>query len=459
MTINSKITLLSTLVFGLLLAGFAILIYRGLRDAEIAKLDARLEVHAGKIHTEFEEEADEGAIPVAEDLLSLKTDGLPEVRMRIIDREGKIFFQDSLLATSSTQPLHDGLTGVSEKSFLRLGNEDFRCLWAPIKFEGKTHYAQQIAAPMTEVEANLHYLRLLFMITIPLVLLIMAFAASIITRLAFRPMSGMVETARQISATNLHTRLLLPDAHDEVRALGDALNKMIERIDSAFKSQKQFIADASHEIRTPLSVISTELEFVERQVADPTIHDSIQASLAEIDRLARMAEGMLLLARLDTSQDVLRMKPTRLDELLVECVQLMRALAAKKHIEINLSIEEAVEITADTEKLKSVILNLLDNSIRYSNPNSTVDAKIMFNHSLPKKVLVILEDRGYGIPEPDIPNIFKRFYRGETARAETLGSGLGLAIAEQIIALHNGSISVRSEEGKGSVFTVELLCS
>jgi signal transduction histidine kinase len=459
MTINSKITLLSTFVFGLLLAGFAVLIYRGLREAEIAKLDARLEVHAGKIETEFEEEADERAIPVAENFLSVKTDGLPEVRMRIIDREGKIFCQDSLLATSSTQPLHDVLTGVSQKSFLRLGNDDFRCLWAPIEFEGKTYYAQQIAAPMTEVEANLHYLQLLFMITIPLALLITAFAASLITRLAFRPMSGMVETARQISASNLHTRLILPDAHDEVRALGDALNKMIERIDSSFKSQKQFIADASHEIRTPLSIINSELEFVERQVTDPAIHDSIQASLAEIDRLARMAEGMLLLARLDSLQDVLRLKLTRLDELLVECVQLMRALAAKKHIEINLFIEEAVEISADTEKLKSVMLNLLDNSIRYSKPNGTVDAKLMLKQSLPRRALVILEDRGYGIAAPDIQNIFKRFYRGETARAETSGSGLGLAIAEQIIALHNGSISVQSEEGKGSVFTIELPCS
>ncbi len=459
MTINSKITLLSTFVFGLLLAGFAVLIYRGLQDAEIAKLDARLEVHAGKIQTELEEEIDEGAIPVAENFLSLKTDGLPEVRMRIVDREGKIFFQDSLLATSSIQPLHGGLNSVSEKSFLRLESRDFRCLWAPVKFEGKIHYALQLAAPMTEVEANLQYLRLLFMIIIPLALLITAVASSLITRVAFRPMSGMVETARQISASNLHTRLVLPDARDEVRALGDALNKMIERIDSAFKSQKQFIADASHEIRTPLSVISTELEFVERKVMDPTIQESIQASLAEIDRLARMAEGMLLLARLDSSQDVLRLKPTRLDELLVECVQLMRALAAKKHIEINLSIEEAVEITADTEKLKGVILNLLDNSIRYSKPNSIVDAKLMFNHSLPKRVLVILEDRGSGIAASDIPKIFKRFYRGENARAETSGSGLGLAIAEQIIALHGGSISVQSEEGKGSVFTIELPCS
>ena len=458
MTINSKITLLSTFVFGLLLGGFAILIYRGLHDAEIAKLDARLEVHAGRIHSEFEEEADEGAPPDVEKFLSLKTIGLPEVRMRIIDRDGRLLFQDSLLATSSTKPLHDALAGASEKFFLRLGSGDFRCLWAPVKFEGKIHYALQLAAPMTEVEANLHYLRLLFIITIPISLLITAFAASLITRLAFRPMSGMVETARQISASNLHTRLELPGVHDEVRALGDALNKMIERIDSSFKSQKQFIADASHEIRTPLSIISTELEFVEHQVTDPSIHDSIQASLAEIDRLARMAEGMLLLARLDSSQDVLRSKPTRLDELLVECVQLMRALAAKKHIEINLSIEEAVEIPADTEKLRSAILNLLDNSIRYSKPNGAVDAKLMLNHSLPQRVLVILEDRGYGITAPDIPNIFKRFYRGETARAETSGSGLGLAIAEQIIALHKGSISVQSEEGKGSVFTVELPC-
>ena len=459
MTINSKITILSTLVFGFLFAGFAVLIYNGLRDAEIAKLDARLEVHAGKIQTEFEEEADEGAIPVARDFLSLSTDGLPEVRMRIMNREGKIFLQDTLLATLSLQPLQKSLGGVSEKSFLQFSNERFRCLWTPVQFEGTTHYALQIAAPLKEVEANLGYLRLLFVVTIPLSLLIMALAATLITRLAFRPMSGMVETAKQISASNLQTRLVLPNARDEVRALGDALNKMIERIDSAFKSQKQFISDASHEIRTPLSIISTELEFIERQVADPAIHDSVQTSLAEIDRLAKMAEGTLLLARLDSSRETLHLKPTRLDELLVECVQLMRPLAAKKHIKINLSIEEAVEVMADSEKIKSVILNLLDNAIRYSKPQSSVDTQLKFSQSPQKKVLVLVEDDGFGIASSDVSNIFRRFYRGEVARAETSGSGLGLAIAEQIISLHGGLISVRSEEGKGSAFTIELPCS
>ena len=165
---------------------------------------------------------------------------------------------------------------------------------------------------------------------------------------------------------------------------------------------------------------------------------------------------MLLLARLDSSQEILNRKTIRLDELMVECVQRIRNLATNKNISIETTIEEAVEIRADPERLKSALLNLLDNAVKYSNHQSTIAVRLRSKGSSPHKALLVIEDHGCGIALQDIPKIFKRFYRAESARADVPGSGLGLAIAERVVMLHGGTISVQSEMGHGSVFTVEL---
>jgi len=270
-------------------------------------------------------------------------------------------------------------------------------------------------------------------------------------------MSKMVETAKQISARNLDERLVLPRTRDEVRLLGEALNDMVVRIDEAFKSQRQFVAEASHEMRTPLTIIYSELEYARRYIKGPEAAQSIDVSLSEIDRLARMADRLLLLAKLDASQLVLHMQSIRLDELLVESIQLVSVLASKKDIDIVLHIEKAVELQADKERLKAVLLNLLDNAIKYSPPNSKVSVSLSAGSRTPGVVRIVIKDSGPGISQAELPHIFKRFYRVSSARAEsTTRSGLGLAIAKHLVELHGGSISVISKMGEGTSFIVDL---
>ena len=155
-------------------------------------------------------------------------------------------------------------------------------------------------------------------------------------------------------------------------------------------------------------------------------------------------------------QEAVNLQPTRLDELMVECVQRVRSLAAKKNISIETTIEEPLEINADAEKLKSALTNLLDNAIKYSNPDSSVAVRLLSKKSLHAKIQLIVEDHGWQIAPEDLPNIFRRFFRAESARADIPGSGLGLAIAERIAALHGGTIKVKSELGHGSLFMLEL---
>jgi signal transduction histidine kinase len=268
-------------------------------------------------------------------------------------------------------------------------------------------------------------------------------------------MMNMVRTAELISAASLDARLELPTANDEVRQLGKALNDMIERIDKTVKGQRQFIADASHELRTPLTIIRTELESAAKSARTSTIKESLSTSLSELDRLSLMIGDLLLLAKLDAARVKIEITPVRLDELVVECVQAARGLAKTKDVRLKVFIEEAVEIPGDHEKLKSVIFNLIDNAIKYSARKSAVTVSLVLGQT-PGMASVVISDHGIGIPATEQSKIFGRFYRGAHPRSNTDGSGLGLAIAQRFVELHRGTITVKSREGKGSTFTVDL---
>lgn len=456
LTIKTKIILASTLVFGLMLTLFALVIYQGTKEAETAKVDARLETQAAKIADEFEEDADEGRVLDMEAILSPGSGALSGVKVQMFDSSGRVIMADSVLSQYPAGAWQRALTGERYFEVLEGRGEPYRSLWIrPASFRRPSSVIE-IALPMTELEESLSHLRLLFIITIPLALFLTALAASFITRLAFRPMMGMVETAKTITAKNLHERLAIPRAKDEVRLLGETLNRMIGRIDAAFNSQKQFIADASHEIRTPLTVICSELEYALGRMSDPSLKDSLATSLSEIDRLTKLADDLLLLAKLDADQLQLAMGPVRLDELLTECVQRVGSLAQKKQIQIRITIEDVAEVRADREKMKSIILNLLDNAVKYSPANSVVTASLALKAPGGDRVLLAVADQGPGVPAEAIPEIFKRFYRVDPSRTGSGGSGLGLAIVERLVDLHGGSVSVRSSPGRGSTFIVEL---
>ena len=453
LTIKTKIILAYTLVFGVMLVLFAFSIYRDTKEAETAKIDAYLETHAAKIITEIEEESDSSAPVEIAKILGIPVEGLTGLHLQLFDQSGKTVVADSVLQQYPTTHWKEAVAGRRYREVFSIGEQEYRCLWVPIELNDKYPAAVQLVGSMAEMDATLRRLLFFFLTGIPLALLITAAAAYLITRMAFRPIMGMIETAGRITAMNLHHRVALPAARDEVRLLGETLNRMIERIDASFRSQKQFVADASHEIRTPLTVICSELEYAERHATEPSVKESIQTSLSEIDRLAKLTDGLLLLAKLDASQLKLNLQPVRLDELLVECVQLVKSIADKKNIQMRIDLQEAIELPADREKIKSVMLNLLDNAVKYSSPHTTVSVSLARNSSM---AILSIADQGQGIPAAAIPDVFKRFYRVDPSRTQNEGSGLGLAIAERLVELHGGRISVQSEVGKGSTFTVEF---
>jgi len=457
LSIKTKIILAYTLVFGLMLLGFAYFIYQDTKEAETEKLDARLESYAAKISTELSEEEDETRTAKDQSsILKREVDRRPGLHAQLISRDGIIVDQDSLLNALLNNHRQNSVHRGERIEVLSTGGSRYRCLRIPIELNDHDRPTLELALSMTDLEENLRRLQLAFLIGIPLTLAITALAAYGITRMAFRPMIGMVETAGQITANNLHRRLTLPKARDEVRHLGETLNSMIERIEAAFRSQKQFIADASHEIRTPLTVICSELEFASKQTKEPAVNESIQTSLVEIDRLTKLTDSLLLLAKLDASQLKLDLQPVRLDELIAECVQLIGTVARRKNIQLKIDLQDAVEIRADHDKMKRVIFNLLDNAVKYSGENTVVTASISQNDAQPEKILLRIEDQGPGIPQSALSHIFTRFYRADPARSEHSGVGLGLAIVRQLVELHGGTVTVKSQVGSGTTFQIEL---
>ena len=453
-TIKSKIILAYTVVFGVVLVIFAAVIYHSIKEASFVKLNTNLKSYSISLRTKIEDELEDLGSIDAKKLTAVKSKGLEGERFQLFDKKGKVIIKDSVLSEIPFPDL-DQLKAKTFKYEKQIADhQKYHILWSNFETEDDSVFILEAAASVNDVFEDLNRLLYLFFLIIPAGLIITGFAAYFISRAAFKPITHMAETAQDISGENLDRRLDLPKAKDEVRALGETLNGMIERIDNAFKSQKRFVANASHEIKTPLTVIQTELEILEKKVTDAESAESIKNALSEIENLTRLTNSLLTIAKLDASRTKLNKDIIRIDELLADCAQVMNQAALKKNIRINLSIDEAAEINADREKLKSVFLNLIDNAIKYSFPNSSI--KITLKKIANKKIIIQVIDNGQGISSNEIPFIFNRFYRSNETRAEISGSGLGLAIAKEIIELHHGEIKAESKSGSQTIFSVIL---
>ncbi|MDR3626847.1 MAG: HAMP domain-containing sensor histidine kinase [Ignavibacteriaceae bacterium] len=453
-TIKFKIILAYTLAFGVLLTIFAAIIYNSTREAAFMKLDTNLKSYSISLRTEIEDELDDHEQLDLKKLSAIRAKGLIEEKFQLFNSKGEVVTKDSTFYNIPTDDIKKAVknTFIYEKK--RVKHRKYHILWSSFETAKDSVYILETAASDRDVHEELDRMFYLFLFIIPAGLIITGITAYFISKAAFKPVARMADTAKNISGKNLDMRLELPKARDEVRALGETLNEMIERIDYAFKSQKRFVANASHEIRTPLTVIQTELEILDKKIKDTELNESIKNALSEIESLSKLTSSLLTIAKLDISQDKLNLSQIRIDELLADCVQTMNQAAVKKNIQITLSLDDAVEMKADKEKLKSVFLNLIDNAIKYSMSGSGVT--IVLGKITGNKININVEDSGIGISPSEIPYIFNRFYRSNEIRAEISGSGLGLAIAKEIVDLHRGEIKVKSEIGVKTVFNITL---
>lgn len=280
------------------------------------------------------------------------------------------------------------------------------------------------------------------------------------TRRTFAPLERITETAYRIGVNgDLNERIETnPRSNDEISRLGRAFNAMLERLDKNFKAQKQFIADSSHELRTPLTVIRGNIDLLKRNPDPENQAESLQAIERESARMQRLVQDLLLLAQADARQTV-EMAPLPLDDIVLEVFKETRVLADQRHQQLKLGHFDPVVIEGDRDRLKRAILNLVDNAIKYTPEEGQITLSLVRGKQWAR---VTVADNGPGIADKDQALVFDRFYRVDKARSRQStagmggGSGLGLAIVKHIVEAHGGRISLESEPGKGSTFTIWL---
>jgi signal transduction histidine kinase len=290
------------------------------------------------------------------------------------------------------------------------------------------------------------------LIGLPVLLIVAAAGGYVLVQRALSPVQGMIEAAEALTFNSPRKRLPLAGTEDRIDALGRTLNRMLERLDASYQHASRFSADAAHELRTPLAIMRGELELMATENLPDHLLGSVENILGETARLSQIVESLIALGQLDSTGGKRVHLAVDLHALAAETIDQMRLLAEEKNIAISPPTGAHAMAAGDRDRLKQVLVNLLDNAIKYTPAGGRIG--VMVDEAGDQSVLAV-SDTGVGIPPDDIPLIFDRFYRVATDRGE-VGAGLGLAIVKSICAAHGGRISVESLAGAGSVFRMEL---
>jgi two-component system, OmpR family, sensor kinase len=298
-----------------------------------------------------------------------------------------------------------------------------------------------------------------FALAIPLSIVLASGGGYFLARRSLSPVVEMGTQAGRIGADNLHQRLQVANAQDELGQLAQSFNSLLDRLDQSFEQQRRFMADASHELRTPVAILCGEADVALSQPSRSP--EDYRASLdilrSEARRLKRIVEDLFTLARADAGQYPLTLTDFYLDELVAECSRSMRTLAAAKQITICCDTSKEMPIHADEALLRRMIVNLLDNAIKYTPLGGSVSVTwdVQGSH-----YRITVSDTGEGIPGELQPQIFERFFRADKARSRSEsdggGAGLGLSISRWIVQAHDGQLELTRSDTHGSTFTVQL---
>jgi heavy metal sensor kinase len=329
-------------------------------------------------------------------------------------------------------------------------------IWSEKVNVGGQLYLIQTAYEMDDFYGALEFFALGLSISIPLLLVGAAAGGYWISTRALAPVDQITQTARNISAQNLSSRLVVPNTGDELQRLSETLNGMLGRLEAAFKKITQFTADASHELRTPVAVMRTRAELSLRKARSADEYREVIAEvLAELEKTSGLIEQLMFLARADSGAEMLRFSATNVAEVLREACHQGSALAEAKQIGFEEHINgDSMWVRGDASSLRRLFLILIDNAVKYTPVNGHVAVSLRRNNGF---AVAEVRDTGIGIAESDLPNVFERFYRADKARSrESGGVGLGLSIGRWITEVHAGTIEVQSAPGRGSVFQIRL---
>jgi heavy metal sensor kinase len=316
-------------------------------------------------------------------------------------------------------------------------------------------YRVEVGTSAAASEALLRRILAILALGLPLAVAAAVAGGFVLVRRALLPVAKIAQKAEDISQHNLSERLPLVQSGDEIERLSVALNHMLGRLEDAVSGSKRFVADASHELRTPLTVMRGELEgLAQAPGLKAETRETVGSVLEEVDRLTEIVEGLLALSRLDSGDAPGARVRFDLAQLAADTADQMSLLALDKQVRLECSIRGPVMVEGDQARLKQVVVNLLDNAIKYTPGEGRVELGVKVQGT---EALLEVSDTGIGIPKEALGQVFQRFYRVDGARSrEPGGAGLGLSIVQSILSAHGAAVDVKSEPGRGSSFRICL---
>jgi len=452
MSIRTRLTLWYTAVLAIFVVALGVIVYAVLAFNLTAGLDRTLQNAANQVVSSAR----------VRPFRDIQVITIPEldvfgsnVYIQVMDQDGQIARMSANLERFASSLDESGLSQVKNNHEpitrnVRTGGAHLRVLTTPLMVSDQPVGYLQVGTVREQVDNALSLLLIVLVVSGLGAIVAAAIMGRLLAGRALRPIDAITQTALAISrADDLDKRILQVGPQDEVGRLAKTFNIMLDRLEGLFRGQQRFIADLSHELRTPLTTIRGNVDLMRRMKSID--EESLNAIQAESDRMTRMAGDLLLLAQADAGQAI-RRERVELDTLLLEVYRQMRPMT--EGIELGIGEEDQAIVMGDADRLKQLLLNLVDNARKYTPKGGKVTLSLGCADGWAR---LSVTDTGIGIPAPDLPHIFERFYRVDKARSRAAGgSGLGLSIAQWIAQAHGGKIDVQSAPGQGTTFTVRL---
>ena len=455
-SIRLRLTLWYVLLLAVILAVFIASVYFVLSHNLYNNLDESIQNQASVLLDEAVQF--EGDRPSLDKVAPSDDDDETEHFVRVFDASKRLTFDNSAAMGDvpvDPQVVANALAGKSETRRFKVAGDTIRSRTFPVRRDGQIVGALEVGQSEDIVSDTLDTLLDIMGVGYLITLVVAIFGGIFLAGRALSPVDKITGLARRISADHLDQRLNLPLPDDEIGRLARTFDEMIARLDNAFQRQRQFTADASHELRTPLTVMKGQIDVALQKERRPEDYRQVlQEVNDEVDRLIHLTGSLLTLTRADSGEIPLNFEKVPVADVVGGAAEHLRPTALQKGIELLLVPGNSVTMCADEGLVLQLLLNLLDNAIKYTPTGGQVTASWRLNG---ERAELWVRDTGIGIPDEHITLIFDRFYRVDKARSRSEGGvGLGLAISRWIAEVHGGSINVESAPGKGSTFTVVL---
>ncbi len=468
MSFTSLRTRVTTWYVGLLAAAllvFGATLYLSARDYLLSTLQSSLQAEAEGISANFlASEESKGTQWMSGEIVEAYAPEQSGRLIRITRQDGTVLYQSGTTREAAIGPtdfpppkLADFKRSVRQQAGRQSGRQsDLLLIYSqPYTSASGTRYLVETGASLAPAQRVLYtLLRTLCLIT-PLILIAAAIGGRFLMGRPLRPLTALADHAERIGTHTLGERLPVIASGDEMERMSHSLNRMITRLEDALNHDRRFSADVSHELRTPLTILRGELEQLSQSPGlSESTRDTLGSALEEIVRMARIVENLLAIARVDSGTEAMDRQCVDLCAIAQWIADQMHLLAAEKHIRLNCTTPGPVQIVADPARVKQVLVNLLDNAIKYTPAGGSIEIAVRL---VQNQALLEVRDTGIGIPAASLPHVFKRFYRSDEARSrESGGTGLGLSIVQAICNAHGGLVNIESTEGIGTTVRVGL---